>query len=148
MRFGLGLALVVLASACTPAVPQARTSPSVPPAESTRPDYPPEPSFTEFPPTPAPTPEQTTQVPAITVAVNGAAIPIEPTLSLRSAPVDDVVTGSVRWGIERYLEMLDHFRETGATNRQALSVYGRFGDAEIGRASCRERVWMGVRAGT
>jgi hypothetical protein len=25
--------------------------------------------------------------------------------------------------------MLDHFRATGATNRQALSVYGRFGDA-------------------
>lgn len=68
-------------------------------------------------------------MPEIAVAVSQAAFPLEATLALRSAPVNDDATQAVRWGIERYLEMLDHFRATGATNREALSVYGRFGDA-------------------
>lgn len=84
------------------------------------------------PESPAPTPvvpADAARVTEIPVAVSSASFPLEATLALRSAPVNDEATQAVRWGIERYLEMLDHFRATGATNREALSVYGRFGDA-------------------
>jgi hypothetical protein len=81
-------------------------------------------------PAPAPAaPSENARVPEIRVALSSAPFPLEVTLALRSAPIDDEATSFVRGGIERYLEMLDHFRATGATNRQALSVYGRFGDA-------------------
>lgn len=129
MRARAAVALIVLASACTTANPQAAASPSTVPSESAQPNYPPEPSFAPFPPTPAPTPEPTVQVPEIAITVDGAAFPIETTLALRPAPVNDEATSFVRGGVERYLQMLDHFRATGATNREALSVYGKFGDA-------------------
>jgi hypothetical protein len=79
-------------------------------------------------PTPA-APSETARVPEIPVAVSSAPFPLEVTLALHPAPINEEVTGLTRVRIEQYLEMLDHFRATGATNREALSVYGRFGDA-------------------
>lgn len=131
MRIGIALAVVILAGACTARAPEAATTaaPSVSSSETAEPYHTTEPSLAPFP-SPSPTPvEQPVQVPAIDLAVEGAAFPIEATLALRPAPVNDEATSIVRWGVERYLEMLDHFRATGATNREALSVYGRFGDA-------------------
>ncbi len=68
-------------------------------------------------------------MPEIAVAVSPAAFPLVVSLALRPAPIDDEAALFVRSGIERYLDTLDHFRATGATNREALTVYGRFGDA-------------------
>jgi hypothetical protein len=131
VRQVLGVLLVaLLVTACTPR-DQAATSPSPsasPAAERTASAQPTLAMTASPEPTPA-APAETARVPDIAVAVSGAPFPIEVTLALRSAPVNDEATQFVRGGIERYLEMLDHFRATGATNRQALSVYGRFGDA-------------------
>lgn len=83
-------------------------------------------------PSPAATPVapvESTRVPEIAVAVSQASFPLEATLALRAAPIDDDATATARHSVARYLETLDHFRATGATNREALTVYGRFGDA-------------------
>jgi hypothetical protein len=131
MRPLLAVLLVALvATACTPrdetgASLTPSASPSVERTSSAEPTVSVSPSPVSTPIAPS----ETARVPEIPVALSSAPFPLELTLALRSAPVDDEATQFVRGGIERYLEMLDHFRATGATNRQALSVYGRFGDA-------------------
>ena len=74
-------------------------------------------------------PAPTATVPESVITVSAATFPLEPNLVLRPAPITENVTGFVRGSVERYLDMLDHFRATGATNRNALSLTGRFGDA-------------------
>jgi hypothetical protein len=123
MRPIAGLLLgAVLAAACAPQ--DAGSSSALPTSSS-------EATLAASPPAAATAaaPAEPARAPEIAVAVSAAAFPLEATLALRSAPVNDDATQAVRWGIERYIEMLDHFRATGATNREALSVYGRFGDA-------------------
>ena len=131
MRPWLGVVLATLAlTSCAPR-DQARAAPTQVASPSSEPTSSAQPSV-EVSLAPAPTPavpSETARVPQIPVAVSSAPFPLEVTLALRSAPVDEEASRWVRGGVERYLEMLDHFRATGATNREALSVYGRFGDA-------------------
>jgi len=49
--------------------------------------------------------------------------------ALRVAPIDDEAGAVARTGLLNYLESLDRFRETGATDRKQLYLEGRFGDA-------------------
>ena len=49
--------------------------------------------------------------------------------SLRVAPIDDEAGAVAGTGLLNYLESLDRFRETGATDRTQLYLEGRFGDA-------------------
>jgi hypothetical protein len=116
------LVCALLASACAArqpeAAPSASSVPSAPSAEVTR-----------TLPEPTPYVAPAAQAPEVQVIVATAPFPMSPTLALRAAPVDEEANGYVRGSIERYLDTLDHFRATGATNRQALTVYGRFGDA-------------------
>lgn len=123
MRLALrGILAALLAVACAP---QPSVGPSALPTSTSE-------ATLAASPSPAATPAapvESTRVPEIAVAVSEAAFPLEPTLALRPAPIDDAKTESVRGSIARYLETLDHFRATGATNREALTVYGRFGDA-------------------
>ena len=123
MKHALVVVLVALiAGACGPSAPPSASASAEPSATA-------EPTVAiSAAPTPAAS-SKTAQASEITVAVSSAPFPLEVTLALRSAPIDDEATVLVRSGVTRYLEMLDHFRATGATNRQALSVYGRFGDA-------------------
>jgi hypothetical protein len=131
MRLFAGLLVcALLATACAPNDRSgASAMPSAPPStertSSAEPAVATPASPTSTPVVP-PEPARVTEIP---VALSSAPFPLEATLALRTTPVNDEVTQSVRWSIERYLEMLDHFRATGATNREALSVYGRFGDA-------------------
>jgi hypothetical protein len=121
--------LTLLATACAPHDQSGASGvPSVSPPTRHTPSAEPTVATPASTPTPGVRPEAA-RVTEIPVALSSAPFPLEATLALRSARVNDDATQAVRWGIERYLEMLDHFRATGATNREALSVYGRFGDA-------------------
>jgi hypothetical protein len=131
VRLVLGVVLAALAVGACTARDQARPAPTQSASPSSEATATAEPT-TVVAVSPAPTagvPSETARVPEIPVAVSSAPFPLEATLALRPAPVNEEATGWVRGGVERYLEMLDHFRATGATNREALSVYGRFGDA-------------------
>jgi hypothetical protein len=123
MRRIAGILLcAILAAACAPQDAARSSAPATPVPEATL-------AASPSPAATAAAPPVEARRPDIAVAVSAAAFPLETSLALRSTPVNDEATQAVRWGIERYLEMLDHFRATGATNREALSVYGRFGDA-------------------
>ena len=78
---------------------------------------------------PSAAPEPAARIPEYPLTVSTAAFPLVPSLALRAAPINDDAIAFVRSSIERYLDMLDHFRATGATNRNALSLSGRFRDA-------------------
>ena len=82
-----------------------------------------------LPAAPSAAPEPAARVPEYPLTVSTAAFPLVPSLALRAAPINDDAIAFVRSSIERYLDMLDHFRATGATNRNALSLSGRFRDA-------------------
>jgi hypothetical protein len=118
------LVAIVLLAACTApevAQPTPSTEPTAAPTFAAE-----EPSVA---PTAAPSSEPTVRLPEIPITVATGSFPIESTLALRAAPINEEAIDYVRGGITRYLEMLDHFRATGATNRNALSVSGKFGDA-------------------
>jgi hypothetical protein len=113
------IAAVLLLSACAPvAQPAATEAPASPVSEPT--------GSQTFAPTPSPTPVAqpgpALDNPVVTIA--SAPFPIAPTFTLtRSAvPTDDV---AARWGIERYLEGLDRYREHG----DYLPARGAFGEA-------------------
>lgn len=114
------IAAVLMLAACAPvAQPAASEAPASPQ---------PEPSVGQtIAPTPSPTPiarpGPVLDNPVVTIA--SAPFPIAPTLTLtRSAvaPTDDF---DARWGIERYLEGLDRYREFG----DYLPARGAFGEA-------------------
>ena len=136
-RFGMRLlaallAVGLIASACTPPrdLTAATTSaPSVQPAVSAQPTPEPTTAATSSPTVAVASPEPATQVPEYPVTTSAAAFPLDPSLTLRAAAINDDAVTFVRSGIERYLDMLDHFRATGATNRNALTLTGKFGDA-------------------
>jgi hypothetical protein len=74
------------------------------------------------------TPAPSARLESPTVAVAATAFPIVPSFALHAAPIDAEAEGAVRRGLEWYLDSLDRFRESGATNRSQLSVGGKFGD--------------------
>lgn len=116
----LSIAVALLLSACVPvAQPAASDAPASPVAEPS--------AGQTLAPTPSPTPivqpGPVLDNPVVTIA--SAPFPIAPTLTLtRSAvaPTDDF---DARWGIERYLEGLDRYREFG----DYLPARGAFGEA-------------------
>ena len=58
--------------------------------------------------------------------VNSAAFPIMTTLRLRLAAIDEQVTSAARWGVERYLQSIDYYRNGQSP---ALPITGPFLDA-------------------
>ena len=74
-------------------------------------------------PTLPPPPDQ--QV-APSVSVNAAVFPIMTTLRLRLATIDELVINQARWGVERYLQSIDYYRNGQSP---ALPITGAFLDA-------------------
>jgi len=127
MRISL-LLLALITAACALPPRDAANAPSVAPS--------PELAATQSPmPEPAATtPPEATSAPSArlespSVAVAATAFPIVPSLALHAAPIDKDAEGAVQRGLEWYLDSLDRFRESGATDRSRLSLGGRFGDA-------------------
>jgi len=113
------IAAVLLLTACAPvARPAATEVPASPVSEPT--------GGETIAPTPSPTPVvqpgPVLDNPVVTIA--NAPFPVAPTFTLTRAavPTDDF---SARWGIERYLEGLDRYREHG----DYLPARGAFGEA-------------------
>ena len=73
-------------------------------------------------PAPLPQPETGFDV-APTVSVGQAVFPIMTTLRLKLATIDDVVRGDARWGVERYLQSIDSYRNGQSP---ALPITGPF----------------------
>jgi len=76
-------------------------------------------------PTAEPTPATGPQLDAPVVTLSSTPFPIEPTLALTRSAVAPGVEDAARWGIERYLEGLDRYRDHG----DFLPVSGAFGKA-------------------
>lgn len=118
MRFLI--AAVLLLSACAPvAQPAATEAPASPVSEPT--------GGQTSAPTPSPTPVvqpgPVLDSPVVTIA--DAPFPVAPTFTLTRSGVAPTDEGSARWGIERYLEGLDRYREHG----DYLPARGAFGQA-------------------
>jgi len=115
--------LLALGLACVPA----RDAAGIP---STTPTAPPEPTPTaaaSAAPSPAQSPAARLDDPLVTVAPS---FPSAASLTLRSLPADDAAKTSVRFGIERYLAILNAFRDSGASDPAQLgAIGGRFRDA-------------------
>ncbi|HJW47815.1 MAG TPA: hypothetical protein VJ726_00200 [Candidatus Limnocylindria bacterium] len=114
------IAVVLLLSACAPvAQPAASDAPASPVAEPS--------AGQTLAPTPSPTPTAqpgpALKDPVVTIA--SAPFPIAPTFTLTRSAVAPTDEGSARWGIERYLEGLDRYREHG----DYLPARGAFGQA-------------------
>ena len=119
MRIALFVLALVAAACAVPAANPPAATPSV-----------------EVVATPSPEPTAsllTTPAPAASVenpSVVFAATPFPLVASaLRVAPIDAEAEAIVRTGLVNYLDSLDRFRETGATDRKQLYLTGRFGDA-------------------
>jgi hypothetical protein len=88
------------------------------------------PEASAAPATPAPTPiPPAVRVEPPSVTVSTAAFPMPNTLVLQSKAIDEDRQATVRRGIERYLEALDRFRDSGATKLDELwAISGHFRD--------------------
>lgn len=121
MRFLI--AVVLLFAACAPV---AQPSPSAEPTAATS-----APATPRDAPATTPTPAPTLAVPtgpqlaAPDVTMAPTAFPIAFTLALTRAPIAPSDEGNARWGVERYLEGLDRYREQG----DFLPASGAFGRA-------------------
>ncbi|MEK6207010.1 MAG: hypothetical protein AABM32_05155 [Chloroflexota bacterium] len=75
----------------------------------------------------------TVHVPEVQVTVAVAPFVISPTLALQAVPTNDEHNGRIRIGLERYLEALDRFRESGSNDPSELGVWitGPFRDAVV-----------------
>src|SRR5438128_596124 len=131
MRIGVvALALVMVACAAPP--PEAANAPTTTPSVDVAATPTPAPSAT-----PEPSPSPVAEVaPALdarlegpNIAVATTAFPVVASFALHAAPIDADAEGRVRLGLEWYLDSLDRFRESGATDRSQLSLGGKFGDA-------------------
>lgn len=140
----VALALVV-AGCAVPPREAANTPPADPSIEVASTPSPAPPATPE--PTASPVVEAAPQLAARlespSVAVAPAPFPIVASLALHDAPIDANAQAVVNLGLERYLETLDRFRESGATDRSQLSVAGRFGDVVF--AGIRESATPGVK---
>jgi len=128
------IALVLLATsvaACAPAQRDDTVQPS--PTTAAAPDATasPEPSST-LAPAASPKPDSPTasvETPAVIVA---PAFPISPSLILQSVASNDDHEGRIRIGLERYLDALDRFRDSGGKDPSQLgAISGRFRDAVV-----------------
>ena len=110
------LALVVLIAACAPAISTA----SSPPKFTDSPAATMSPVATESPvavpspiPTETPAPSGLTPAdypPEIHASVSTASFPITTGIRLKDAAVDEAVVNAARWGVERYLNSIDQYR--------------------------------------
>ena len=121
--FAAPLLLALLAAACVarqpePASPTAAETSTAQPSEIAR-------------PVPEPTPYVGAAVPEVAVTVAVAPFAISPTLSLQVVPTNDEHDGRIRTGLERYLEALDRYRDSGSKDPSELGVWvtGPFRDA-------------------
>lgn len=129
----LGIALIITACAPPPqasAPTAAPTTEAVPVTAATA---------SPAPPTPGPTAQPTLQ--EIAVAVAAEPFPVVPSLMLRRAAVVSADEDSARIGVQRYLESLDRYRESGDTT--GLALQGTFRDAVV--AGLRSSATPGVR---
>ena len=111
------LALILLASACTPATatPSATATATATSAPVTA----------AVAPTTAPTvpPAQLPEVAAPQVVVTAGTFPILTSLRLRLAVIDEQVQNAARFGVERYLQSIDYYRNGQSP---ALPITGAF----------------------
>jgi len=128
MRLGL-LVLALLTAACGSSAREGANAPTAAPASEVAASPSAEPSASPEPAaSPPATSAPTARVDAPSVVF--AATPFSLAASaLRVAPIDDEAGAVARTGLLNYLESLDRFRETGATDRKQLYLEGRFGDA-------------------
>ncbi|TMC79384.1 MAG: hypothetical protein E6J09_02165 [Chloroflexi bacterium] len=129
MRLSL-LVLALVTAACAVPSPQAANAPMATPslevAATPSPSSSPEPTAS---PLPDASSGQVAHLEGPNIAVATTAFPVVASFALHAAPIDANAEGAVRLGLEWYLDSLDRFRESGATDRSQLSVGGRFGDA-------------------
>jgi hypothetical protein len=125
MRIGVLALALVMAACAVPAAngPTAIASPEIAATPSAAPPGSPEPA-----PSPVATSAPAASVEGPSVVFVATPFPLVPS-ALRVAPIDAEAEASVRTGLLNYLESLDRFRETGATDRKQLYLEGRFGDA-------------------
>src|SRR5213592_4803745 len=131
MRIGLVL-LALITAACAVPPHELANAPTATP--STRLEAYPSPAPSTEPLPSASPAVETTPSPAVhlespTVVLSPTAFPLVASLGLRAAPIDAEAEAVVHLGLERYLESLDRFRESGAMDRSQLWLSGRFGDA-------------------
>jgi hypothetical protein len=126
----VALALVMVACAAPP--PEAANAPTAVPSVEVEATPTPAPAATPEP-SPSPVaelaPALDARLDSPSVAVAPDPFPIVASFALHAAPIDADAEGRVRLGLEWYLDSLDRFRESGATDRSQLSLGGKFGDA-------------------
>jgi hypothetical protein len=116
--------LAVLVSACAARQPEAVQLPSAVPSTV-------EPSHAPPPPEPTPYVGPTAHVPDVQVAVAPAPFTVSPTLMLQAVPTNDDHDGRIRIGLDRYLDALNHYRDSGSKDPSELGAWatGPFRDA-------------------
>jgi hypothetical protein len=112
------IAAVLLFGACSPTV---QTAPSQQPVSP----IPESSAGGTITPTPSPTATPSAQLSDPVVVLESAPFPIETTLALTRSEITSGDEEAARWGIERYLEGLDRYRDHG----DFLPVSGAFGKA-------------------
>ena len=131
MRLGV-LVLALVTAACAVPPPEAANAPTAIPSLEVAATPSPAP-FALPEPTASPVPDassgQVAHLEGPNIAVATTAFPVVASFALHAAPIDANAEGAVRLGLEWYLDSLDRFRESGATDRSQLSLGGKFGDA-------------------
>jgi hypothetical protein len=148
-RSSMRLSLLVLAlviAACAVPSPEAANAPTAIPSPEVAATPSPAPSASPEP-TASPLPDassgQVAHLEGPNIAVATTAFPVVVSFALHAAPIDADAEGRVRLGLEWYLDSLERFRESGATDRSQLSLGGRFGDAVF--AGMRESATPGLK---
>src|SRR5438552_1236757 len=126
MRPGL-LVLALVTAACGASPREGANVPTAAPSSEVAVSPPGLPSA-ELAASPAPTSAPSASVESPRVQFSATPFPLVAS-SLRVAPIDDEAGAVAGTGLLNYLESLDRFRETGATDRTQLYLEGRFGDA-------------------
>src|SRR3989442_7969861 len=126
MRLGL-LVLALVTAACGASPREGANVPTAAPSSEVA-VSPPGLSSAEPAASPAATSAPSASVESPRVQFSGTPFPLVAS-SLRVAPIDDEAGAVARTGLLNYLESLDRFRETGATDRTQLYLEGPFGDA-------------------
>ena len=123
----LTLLVVLVLAACGPARDAAGTSPTAATRTAEPTASPARSAAASVAASASPAPAARLDDPPVTVAPS---FPVIASLALRPAPADEAATTAVRFGIERYLELLNSFRDSGASDPAQLgAIGGRFRDA-------------------
>src|SRR6266550_1349153 len=131
MRLSL-LVLALVTAACAVPPPEAANAPTaIPSLEVAATPSPASSALPEStaPPLPDASSGQVAHLEGPNIAVATTAFPVVASFALHAAPIDANAEGAARLGLEWYLDSLDRFRESGATDRSQLSLGGKFGDA-------------------